>query len=55
MTGVIGLGIGRVKADVCTLSKQVAEEDIEGWIEEQVYAMSTTEAMANINIQRHEV
>ena len=30
MTRVIGLGSGRVKADVCTLSKRVAEEDIGG-------------------------
>ena len=30
MTGVIGLGSGRVKEDVCTLSKQVAEEDTGG-------------------------
>ena len=28
--GVIGLGNGRVKADVCTLSKLVPEVDIEG-------------------------
>ena len=30
MAGVIGLGSGSVKADVCTLSKRVAEEDIGG-------------------------
>ena len=27
MTRVIGLDNGRVKADICTLSKRVAEED----------------------------
>ena len=30
MAGVIGLGSGRVKVDVCILSKRVAEEDIGG-------------------------
>ena len=30
MTRVIGLGSGRVKEDVYTLSKQVAEEDTGG-------------------------
>ena len=30
MTGVIGLSSGRVKVDVCTLSKRVAEKDTGG-------------------------
>ena len=30
MTRVIGPGSGRVKVDVCTLSKRVAEEDTGG-------------------------
>ena len=52
MMGVIDLGSGRVKVDVCTLSSRGRHR---GWIEDQVYATSTVEAMGNIDSQRHEV